>query len=223
VLPARSGSKRIPGKNIRPFCGEPMISWPIKALRDSGLFDATYVSTDDVAISELADKLGAKSIVRPHHLADDFTDTTSVIKSVIHQVLDAEGDPWVYKIYPTSPLRPEIIADFVMFAESTYSGFSVSVTPSHVPIQRALELSDQGVLSFREPLNAMTRTQDLQTFFFDAGKLYAGRKSDWLEAATPLLGSAKGFLLPDWLSVDMDTVEDWELAEFKFRREFGEK
>jgi len=222
VLPARGGSKRILRKNLKSFLDQPMLTWPINALRASGLFDLILVSTDDSEIAELADNLGAKAIGRVASLADDYTHTTAVLKSVITNLEEfGLGDAWVYKVYPTSPLTSDIVAEFVAFAESQSSGFSISVFKSPVPTQRALLKFDGDTLRFREPGFSLARTQDLYPTYFDAGKMYGGRKSDWLETQTPLLSSPRGFELPEWLSVDMDTVEDWELAEYKFRRKFG--
>ena len=222
ILPARGGSKRIPKKNLRPFLGQPMLVWPIKALRDSGLFDLILVSTDDSEISKLATRAGAEVIFRDPRLADDHTHTTEVLKSVIARLDEIEiGDKWIYKVYPTSPLNSEVVIDFVTFSENESAGFAITISESPVPTQRALIKSDADVLRFLEPRFSLTRTQDLESTFFDAGKMYAGRKSDWLGAETPLLSSARGFELPEWLSVDMDTIEDWELAEYKFKRKFG--
>jgi pseudaminic acid cytidylyltransferase len=220
-IPARGGSKRIPRKNIRDFAGQPIIFWPIRAAIDSHSFHSVIVSTDDPEIAEISASFGAEVIFRDAGLSDDFTHTTAVLQDGIVRVIDPEENPWVYKIYPTTPATPRELQDFVAFTELEPSGLSVSVTRSRDPIQRALLMNSDEVLHFREPEYALTRTQDLEPVYFDAGKIYGGRKSDWLETQTPLLSSPRGFELPEWLSVDMDTVEDWELAEYKFRRKFG--
>lgn len=220
-IPARGGSKRIPQKNVREFLGRPMIEWPIRACLDSRLFDSVIVSTDDVEINQLALKLGAKVLMRDANLADDFTHTTAVLKDAIPRIISLHDNPWIYKIYPTSPVSVQNIKEFVNFTEMKESGFSISVSRASLPIQRALTMGSDWILRFREPEFALTRTQDLDPVFFDAGKLYGGRKTDWQETNTPLLSSARGFEMPEWLSVDLDTIEDWELAEYKFRRKFG--
>ena len=220
-IPARGGSKRIPRKNIKDFVAQPMISWPIRAAIDSRAFRSVVVSTDDSEIAEISASFGAEVIFRDAKLSDDFTNTTSVLKDFIRQVIDPEDNPWVYKIYATTPASPREILDFVNFTELEGSGFSVSVSRSKDPVQRALIMTPGNVLRFREKEFALTRTQDILPAYFDAGKMYGGRKSDWLETETPLLSSARGFELPDWLSVDLDTYEDWEFAEYKFKRHFG--
>jgi pseudaminic acid cytidylyltransferase len=220
-IPARGGSKRIPKKNIRDFATRPMISWPIRAAIDSQAFRSVVVSTDDSEIAEISSSFGAEVIFRNAELSDDFTHTTAVLKDCIRQVIEPQDNPWVYKIYPTTPASPQDILAFVNFTELEPSGLSVTIARSKDPVQRALTLNPGNLLRFREPEFAITRTQDLESTYFDAGKMYGGRKSDWLETETPLLSSARGFELPEWLSVDMDTIEDWELAEYKFKRKFG--
>lgn len=221
VIPARGGSKRIPRKNLKDFLGEPMISWPIKALVKTNLFNAIFVSTDDPEIAELSSALGATALQRDPSLSDDFSHTTDVLKDAVSKAIPDSQDPWVYKIYPTTPATYKEIAEFVAFTESRDRGLTVSVSRSSVPIQRALVRNSLDFLEFREPEFAITRSQDLEPTFFDAGKFYGGRKSDWLGTETPLLSSARGFELPDWLAVDLDTLEDWELAEYKVRKRFG--
>ena len=220
-IPARGGSKRVPRKNIKHFFAQPMISWPIRAAIDSQAFRSVVVSTDDSEIAEISSRFGAEVIFRDAELSDDFTHTTSVLKDCIRQVIKPDDNPWVYKIYPTTPASPQELLDFVSFTELEAFGLSVSVARSGDPVQRALVMNPGNVIRFREPEYALTRTQDLEPVYFDAGKMYGGRKSDWLETETPLLSSARGFELPEWLSVDMDTIEDWELAEYKFKRKFG--
>lgn len=220
-IPARGGSKRIPKKNIKYFVSRPMIAWPICAAIDSQVFRSVVVSTDDHEIAEISASFGAEVIFRDAKLSDDYTHTTAVIKDCIHQVIEPDDNPWVYKIYPTTPASPREVLDFVNFTELQASGMSLTVARSRDPVQRALTLNHGNVLTFREPEFALTRTQDLEPTFYDAGKMYGGRKSDWLAIETPLLGSARGFELPDWLSIDIDSHEDWELAEYQFTRKFG--
>lgn len=198
-----------------------MISWPIRAAIESQAFRSVVVSTDDSEIAEISSSFGAEVIFRDAELSDDFTHTTSVLKDCIRKVIDPVDNPWVYKIYPTTPASPQQVLAFVNFTELEPSGLSVTVARSKNPVQRALTLNHGSLLRFREPEFAQTRTQDLEPTYFDAGKMYGGRKSDWLETETPLLSSARGFELPDWLSVDLDTLEDWEFAEYKFKRKFG--
>src|SRR5215207_4599547 len=106
IIPARGGSKRIPRKNVRPFCGRPMIAWPIAAAAASGLFDHILVSTEDAEIAETARNLGADvPFMRPHELADDHTGTIPVMG---HATKWAQAQGWsleaVCCVYPTAPM-----------------------------------------------------------------------------------------------------------------------
>lgn len=221
-IPARGGSKRIPKKNIRSFLGQPMIEWPVRACLETGLFDSVFVSTDDVDIAHLASKSGAEILKRRKSLSDDFTHTTAVLQDAIKEMTWLDDNTWIYKIYPTTPATADVISDFVNFTEIEDEGFSISVSRAQVPVQRSLIMGPGGQITFREPEFALARTQDLEPVYLDSGKLYGGRKSEWLETDTPLLSQARGYQLPDWLSVDLDTQEDWELAEYKFKRRFSE-
>lgn len=214
VIPARGGSKRIPRKNIRDFLGKPMISWPLEALKESGLFQNLVVSTDDREIANLAESYGARIHKRDAELADDFSSTGEVLTAVLRDLLQGDqSDPWIYKIYPTAPISASDLLAFVNFTESSSSGLTVGVKRSRLPVQRALRLTTEQELIFREPEFAKTRSQDLEPLFFDAGKMYSGRKSDWLSRSWGYVDSFRGFSLPEWLAVDVDTEEDWLLAE----------
>lgn len=217
-IPARGGSKRIPRKNIKDFAGQPMIAWPIRAAMSTKKFQSIVVSTDDPEIAEIASQVGAQVVYRNPDLADDYTHTTAVIKDFIQSDVAADLNPWIYKIYPTAPLTSKVVEAFLRFTESSPSGLTLTVAQSRNPVQRALVMNSQNVLKFREPGFAFTRTQDLEPTLFDAGKIYGGRKIDWLQTETPLLSAARGFLLPEWLSVDIDSPEDWEIAEIIFKR-----
>lgn len=220
IIPARGGSKRIPRKNLRPFAGMKMIEWPIRSLLETELFDSVFVSTEDSEIAEVAEHCGAAVLHRSEALADDLTPSTAVLQDALLQLPEEEGNIWVYMVYPTTPADREIISDFVHFTESKAAGFTVSVSRIATPMQRALRMNRETGLSLVRPRYAQTRTQDLEPLYLDAGKLYGGRKLDWLRTDSPLLDCPRGFELPDWLSVDMDTIEDWELAEYKFNRRF---
>lgn len=196
-----------------------MISWPLAALAESGLFDSIWVSTEDPEIEQFVRSLGASVIRRSSNLADDFTSTTEVLQDALASIREEiSNSSWVYKIYPTTPAKAWLIRDFVEFTEKQASGFTVSVVESNVPIQRALTMSDNARLAFREPENWHVRTQDLSKCYFDAGKIYGGKVQDWNSTTSPLLESPRAFVFPNWAGVDMDTSDDWELAEHLFRK-----
>jgi len=123
IIPARGGSQRIKDKNIRTFSGSPIISWPITASLETGLFE-DVLSTDNQEIADIAQKLGAKILWRPENLADNFTGITKVIQNALGTTLThLSRDHWIYKIYPTSPVTPDLVRDSVNLAEKVWNNF----------------------------------------------------------------------------------------------------
>lgn len=215
-IPARAGSTRIKRKNVRDFAGQPMISWPLRAAKGTGLFSEIIVSTDDQEIAEVSEAVGARIVWRPDRLADDFSNTTQVVQDALkHQLRELDEDSWFYKLYPTSPLDEKIISEFVDFAEQE-DGFSVSVGKFRNHVSRSLVSGKGGRMSFLMPEFATERSQDLQDHYYDAGKLYGAKVINWKATLSPLLESPRGFNLPLWASIDIDGEEDWSFAETLF-------
>ena len=220
VIPARSGSKRIPRKNIKLFCGKPMIAWSIEAARASGLFDHIVVSTDDAEIAEVAKAHGAEvPFMRPAALSDDHTGTSPVVAHAI-EWYRAQGqmpDP-VCCIYATAPF---VIAEDLQRGLQTLndsgSDFAFSVTSYAFPIQRAIRLTNEGRVEMFQPGNFNIRSQDLEEAFHDAGQFYWGRASAWLSGKVILGPYASAVRLPRHRVQDIDTAEDWNRAEYLFR------
>ena len=216
VIPARGGSKRIPRKNIREFCGKPMIAWSIEAALASGCFDQVIVSTDDEEIASIAESFGAEvPFRRPADLADDHTATRPV---VIHAIRETEKHfgrtEYVCVIYPTAPLIQ--VADLQRGLEhliAAKADFAFSVTSYAYPIQRALRLTSSGGVSMFQPQHRQTRSQDLEPAYHDAGQFYWGRAEAFLEGRQTFSGASVPIILPRWRVVDIDTEEDWRQAE----------
>lgn len=220
VIPARGGSKRIPRKNIRPFCGKPMIAWSIEAALQSGCFDLVIVSTDDTEIAEIAREHGAEvPFMRPADLSDDHTATIPVIGHATEWFRkrgDAPGQ--VCCIYATAPfVRAEDIRQGLRTLEQTGSDYAFSVTSYAFPIQRAIRITPQGRVEMFQPEHFNTRSQDLEEAFHDAGQFYWGRASAWL-AGKPIFSlDAAPVILPRHRVQDIDTLEDWERATWMFK------
>jgi len=220
IIPARGGSKRIPRKNIKLFCGRPMIAWSIDAARASGLFDHIVVSTDDIEISAVAKAYGAEvPFMRPAALSDDYTGTSSVVAHAI-QWYRAQGDmpDLVCCIYATAPFvsAADLQRGLQMLADSG-SDFAFSVTSFAFPIQRAIKLTEEGRVQMFQPEHFNTRSQDLEQAFHDAGQFYWGRAAAWI-ADKPIFSSdAMPVILPRHRVQDIDTPEDWERAEWMFK------
>lgn len=220
VIPARGGSKRIPRKNIKMFCGKPMIAWSIEAARDSGCFDKIVVSTDDVEISEVARHYGAETpFVRPAQLSDDFTGTIPVIAHATEWYEERGLSPQqVCCIYATAPfVRAQDLIAGLAILESAASDYAFSVTSYPFPIQRAIRLSEQGRVSMFDAQHFATRSQDLEEAFHDAGQFYWGTAEAWKQGKMIFSPDASAVLLPRHRVQDIDTAEDWLRAELMFK------
>lgn len=215
VIPARGGSKRIPRKNIKVFCGKPMIAYAISAAKESGLFDHIVVSTDDKEISRISNEWGAETpFVRPVELANDYTATVPVIAHAI-EACQAQG--WKFDniccIYPGVPFMQidDLIGALGRLAESKADYcFPVAEYPS--AIQRALKLLSDGRMQPFYPEFEKTRTQDLEPAYYDAGQFYWGQADAWLSNPN-IHSSGLGYAIPNWRVVDIDTSDDWARAE----------
>ena len=218
VIPARGGSKRIPRKNIKPFCGKPIIAWSIAIARDSGCFDRIVVSTDDEEIAAVARAEGAETpFMRPAALADDHAGTMAVVAHAVKAV-EMLGGPaldHICCIYPTAPLLPPAsLREAYERLVSSGKAFAFGVAGYGHPIQRALRLGSDGIVSMIEPGCAMVRSQDLEPAFHDAGQFCWGTRDAFLAGVSPLSsGTSIAVVLPRSRVVDIDTPEDWDLAE----------
>jgi pseudaminic acid cytidylyltransferase len=219
VIPARGGSKRIPRKNIREFCGKPMIAWSIGAARQCGCFDRVMVSTDDPEIAAVAERFGAEvPFVRPAELSDDHAGTVPVMRHAVawlaKQTITPEN---VCCIYATAPfVSPDDIRSGLEILLGNRADYAFSVTTFPYPIQRALRLTQQGRIHmfFREYVD--TRSQDLEEAYHDAGQFYWGRADAWLAEKIIFGPDSLPVLLPRHRVQDIDTMEDWRRAELMF-------
>jgi pseudaminic acid cytidylyltransferase len=221
IIPARGGSKRIPRKNIRPFCGKPIIAWSILAGLESGLFDHILVSTDDDEIAHTAFHWGAEvPFRRPSELADDHTPTLPVLVHAIEWYENhREGVDLACCLYPTAPfIRPSFLHEGRKVLESHPDAeFVFSVTSFAYPIFRALKAKNDGTLAPVWPEYDQSRSQDLPQAFHDAGQFYWGRKPAFLSAHSIFASRCYPVHLPRLFVQDIDTEEDWEIAEAIFK------
>ena len=216
IIPARGGSKRIPRKNIKPFCGQPMLAFPIKAAIKSGCFDKVLVSTDDEEIAEIAKGYGAEvPKLRPQQLSDDHTGTSAVVRYELEQLIQ-QGNNISYCccIYATTPLltAPYLQQAWQQLQHNQNLNYVFSAARFSFPIQRALVQSKNGVAPF-DPLSIGKRSQDLIPTFHDAGQFYCGRTQSWLDCKAVFSPSSYLYELPQHLVQDIDTTDDWLRAE----------
>jgi pseudaminic acid cytidylyltransferase len=215
VIPARGGSKRIPRKNILPFGGKPMIAYAIKAARECELFDEVIVSTDDDEIAEVAQAHGATiPFRRPPELADDQTTTVPVIAHAAQWFVDRGRTPAaVCCIYPCVPLlrAEDLRGAYRMFVERA-AEYVYPVVQFHSSPWRGMRRPENGPMQFVHPQYELTRTQDLERMYFDAGQFYWGRTSAWC-AGMRMHSNGHGYVVEGHRVVDIDTAEDWKRAE----------
>ncbi len=213
VVPARGGSTRIPRKNILSFNGKPMITWPLSAAIQAGLFDHVVVSTDDDEIAAIAREAGAQvPFVRPLDLADEHAGTAPVIRHAIAE-LGLADDDIVLCLYPTAAITPEILSDALSQAGASPQSFVISVGRHRSPSERSLESRADGTMAVAHPEHLFSRTQDLPVRYFDAGKFYIAPASLWKSQETMMSEAFNPYFLPEWATVDIDEPEDWALAE----------
>ena len=216
IIPARGGSKRIARKNIKIFCGKPMIAWSIEAAKESLLFDRIIVSTDDAEIAGVAKLWGAEvPFMRPAELSDDLTGTTPVIAHAINWLQDHDEMPSaVCCIYATAPfVQASDITKALAKLEDGAWQFVFSATTFEYPIFRAIEQQAGGKLKMFFPEYFHSRSQDLPEAIHDAGQFYWGLPQAWLKNIRIFDRWSSVVLLPRWRVQDIDTPEDWERAE----------
>jgi pseudaminic acid cytidylyltransferase len=224
IIPARGGSKRIPRKNVRDFCGRPMIAWPIEIALESGLFDHVIVSTDDDEIARCAINYGAEApFRRPYNLADDFTPTREVINHAIQEFSAMSVHPdQVCCIYATAPfLESADLVSSLQLLEQSDANFVFSAAEYPFPIQRAFRCLPDGTLQMFQPEHRLTRSQDLEPAYHDAAQFYWGSANAFLDKRPMFSGRSIPFLLPRQRVIDIDTPEDWDLAELLWQATHG--
>ena len=220
VIPARGGSKRIPRKNLLPFFGKPMIAWSIEVALRSGLFSDVVVSTDDDEIAEVAIRYGAKvPFRRPDELANDFVATVPVIGHAIGALEDLGWKfDWTCCIYATAPFVTvaDLRSGFEQLQQRPDAEFVIPVTGFPFPIQRSVRIAADGSLKMFWPEHEITRSQDLEPAYHDAGQFYWGTKKAFTTRRGFFNACAYPVVLPQYRVVDIDNREDWERAEKLF-------
>ena len=219
IITARGGSKRIPRKNIKEFCGKPIIAYSIEAALQSGVFDEVMVSTDDEEIAEIAVKYGAKvPFYRSEATANDFATTNDVIWEVLEeyekrgQVFDA-----FCCMYPTAPfLKAERLTAAMDLLMNSDADNVFPVVEFSFPPLRGLLIEDD-ILKFKHPEYMYTRSQDLEKLYHDAGQFYCFKTADYRATKSFWTGNIKPIVLSELEVQDIDTQTDWEIAEMKWK------
>lgn len=220
IIPARGGSKRIPGKNIKLFAGKPLIVYSIDVAVNSGLFDKVIVSTDSEEIRSMSLAAGASvPFLRPENLSNDVVGTRPVTNHAIQYCEQYYGAPeHVCCIYATAPFLQQtyLKKGFQELVEKPDFNFAFSATTFPFPVQRAL-LRDGGGVKPMMPEFIHSRSQDLEEVYHDAGQFYWGTAQAWLSGKVVFSNTSIPVVLPRYLVQDIDTEEDWIRAELMFR------
>jgi pseudaminic acid cytidylyltransferase len=220
IVPARGGSKRIPKKNIKSFAGKPIIAYPIKCAREAGLFDRIVVSTDSQEIAQVAREWGAEvPFVRPAELSNDFADTSAVILHTLNWLKGYDALPEYFCcIYATAPfLQAESLKQGLNRLRQTEAITAFSVASFAYPIFRALKTDEEGYLKMFWSKHKNTRSNDLPKAYHDAGQFYWAHTQRFLKEETFFSSKAVPVVLPRHLVQDIDTPEDWVVAEHMYK------
>lgn len=228
IIPARGGSKRIPSKNIRDFCGKPMIAHILQAARESKLFDVIHVSTESFPIRETAENLGFRiEFMRPPELADDHTPIMPVLKYVT-DAYASRGQLFdqVWLLMACAPLveSTDLQQAAQLFEQSGGTNPVLAISEYPVPIEWAFNRASDGKMTPVQPGMFAVRSQDLEKKYFDAG-VFAAFPSATIQASKGA-GSDAGFIgyvIPKGKAIDIDDEADWTLAEAMYRNRNAKK
>lgn len=219
IITARGGSKRIPRKNVKSFCGKPIMAYSIEAAVNSGVFDTVMVSTDDEEIAEIGKEYGAEvPFFRSEATSGDYSTTTDVLMEVLNEY-DKRGKHFDMAccIYPTAPfVSADRLKEAVTDLEASDADTIIPVVAFSYPPQRAFVIENENLV-FKYPENLNTRSQDLQKFYHDAGQFYVFRTDAFFKNRNLLLGNIKPLELSEMEVQDIDTEVDWQLAELKYK------
>lgn len=226
IIPARGGSKRILGKNIKEFCGKPIISYSITAALESDIFDEVMVSTDSKEIAEIALSFGAKvPFMRSEKTSGDFASQRDVLMEVLSEYRSRgkEFDTMAC-IYATAPfITGDNLKKAFNILVSKKAGAVYPVTKYEYPPQRAYIVRN-GYLKYEFPEYATTRSQDLETIYHDCGQFYLYNIEAFYNKKTTIIDRAMPLVIDNTLVQDIDTPDDWLLAELKYKYyRLGEK
>lgn len=218
IITARGGSKRIPHKNIREFCGRPILEYSIDAALKSGIFDEVMVSTDSQEIADIACTAGAKvPFLRSNETSDDFATTADVLKEVLEKYQQKKITfDIACCIYPTAPfVTSEKLTNAVELLKKTQADTVLPVVAFSYPPQRGIVIRDHKV-KWIDDRYISSRSQDLEPIYHDCGQFYCINVKSFLESGK-LLGNVTLPLLMNEMEVqDIDNLTDWEIAEIKY-------
>ena len=219
IIPARIGSKRIKEKNIKSFCGKPIIYWIIKKIIKANIFDKIIVSTDSNKIAKIAKQCGAEvPFLRPKKISDDYTGTSEVIRHGINFLKNKEIYPtYVCCIYPTAAfLLSKDIKKGLQVLKKKKVEYVFSATSLTSSLYRSFYFNNHKLnMMFKK--NYKSRTQDFKKLYIDIGQFYWAKTTTWMTKNKIFSSKSKIVVIPNYRSYDIDNLEDWVTAEKVFK------
>lgn len=219
IIPARGGSKRIPKKNIREFCGKPIIAYSIEAALESGLFDEVMVSTDDHEIAEISKKYGAcVPFLRSSETANDYATTSDVLLEVLDEY-KRRGIKYDFGccIYATAPfVTPDILRDAFEKLKNSSAQTLLPVVAFSFPPQRGVFIRE-GRLVLSEPEYLNVRSQDIEIMYHDCGSFSMFKTTEFLKERKLITDNTLPYIMDEIRTQDIDNLNDWRLAEYKYK------
>ena len=227
IIPARAGSKGIPGKNVHPLLGKPLIAYTIEAALRASSLDRVIVSTDDPEAAGIAENLGAEvPFLRPVELGQDDTPTLDVVRHVLAGLKTNQSyEPEiVVLLQPTSPLRrPEDIDRAVAKLQSIEADSVVSVcTVDHSP-HWMVRLQGDRVLPFVDNGREHVRRQELPAVYRMNGAIYVTRTEVIVNQKRLLGEDTRGYVMDPESSIDVDTPLDMKIASLLMQERLNER
>ncbi len=220
IITARGGSKRIPRKNIREFCGKPIIAYSIEAALASGVFDEVMVSTDDEEIADIARSYGAKvPFMRSEATSNDYATTSDVIKEVLANY-KSMGMEFEYSccIYPTAPfVTASKLKNALRIMQENNPVQVMPVVAFSFPPLRSFVLDEGGNLKYKYPEYMLSRSQDLEPQYHDAGQFYVYNTEKYLELDGKVYENIMPIIVSETEVQDIDNEDDWKIAELKYK------
>lgn len=219
IITARGGSKRIPRKNIKEFCGKPIIQYSIEAALASDMFDEVMVSTDDLEIKEIALQCGATvPFIRSEATSNDMATTYDVLLEVLEEYkkIDKEFE-YMCCIYPTAPFvtKEKLKIGMNKLIEKKVDTV-VPIVPYSFPPARAF-IIEQNSVKYKWPENSLKRSQDLQTLYHDSGQFYCLNIGRFLEEKSIIMSNTVPIIVSELEVQDIDNMDDWKIAELKYK------
>lgn len=223
IIPARRGSKRLPGKNIMNLAGKPLISWTIESAKKSTYIDKVVVSTDCAEIDCIAQKYkSSMPLLRPEYLSGDNTTTVDVVKYVLSE--ESTEFDIIILLQPTSPLRTYVHIDeaCALYSSKCASGIISVCLSEHSPIWTNTIGEDMDISNFIPDKYKNIRSQELPNYYRLNGAIYISSKDDLIaESSFMLKSNIYAYEMDSISSVDIDEEKDFYMADYIMKKNIG--